>query len=274
MEPSKKRRKALNDADRLMIRKRNKTYPLVHQNDLALWFTQETGHEINQGMISKILSKAYDHLDSLDRKKDKAVLQGKRSSRGDWPDLEAALFEWQQRMENKKATVTRDILKEKATKIWQALPQYEGIEEPKWSNGWLQGFKSRYKIKEYVQHGEGGTAAIDDPDNIIQMNELRLLCEDYKDCDILNMDEIALYWKMAPDRTLATKAQAGGKKSKDRITIALTSNADGSETFKPWIIGKSKNPRCFKNINRQHLRITYRYNKTKWMTGLIYKEYL
>src|ERR1700716_3925701 len=104
MEPSKKRRKALNDVDRLMIRKRNKIHPLAHQNDLALWFTQETGHEINQEMISKILSKAYDHLDSLDRKKDKVVLQEKRSSRGDWPNLEAALFEWQQRMENKKAT--------------------------------------------------------------------------------------------------------------------------------------------------------------------------
>jgi hypothetical protein len=87
------------------------------------------------------------------------------------------------------------------------------------------------------------------------------------------MDETALYWKMAPDRTLATKAQAGGKKSKDRIAIALTSNANDSETFKPWIIGKSKNPRCFKNINRRYLRITYRYNKTKW-TGLIYKGYL
>jgi hypothetical protein len=65
------------------------------------------------------------------------------------------------------------------------------------------------------------------------MNELQLLCEDYEDCDILNIDETALYWKMAPDRTLATKAQAGGKKSKDCITLALTSNADGSKTFKP-----------------------------------------
>jgi hypothetical protein len=68
-------------------------------------------------MILKILSKAYDHLNSLNRKKDKAVLQGKRSFRGDWLNLKAALFKWQQRIENKKATVTRDILKEKATKI-------------------------------------------------------------------------------------------------------------------------------------------------------------
>ena len=86
-------------------------------------------------MILKILSKAYDHLNSLNRKKDKAVLQGKRSFRGDWPDLEAALFEWQQRMENKKATVTGDILKEKATKIiagFTAIRRYRRTEMVEW----------------------------------------------------------------------------------------------------------------------------------------------
>src|SRR5271170_4103109 len=41
-----------------------------------------------------------------------------------------------------------------------------------------------------------------------------------------------------------------------------------------WCIGKSKNPRCFKGINRELLRVKYRYNKTKWMTGLIMEEYL
>jgi hypothetical protein len=38
---------------------------------------------------------------------------------------------------------------------------------------------------------------------------------------------------MAPNRMLTTKAQAGGKKSKDYITLTLTSNANGSKTFKP-----------------------------------------
>lgn len=39
------------------------------------------------------------------------------------------------------------------------------------------------------------------------------------------------------------------RKDKDRITLALTCNADGSEKFEPWIIGKSKNPCCLKGIN-------------------------
>jgi len=45
-------------------------------------------------MISKVLGPKYDHLDDIDKKKDRHLLQDKkRSSARDWPDLEAALFE-------------------------------------------------------------------------------------------------------------------------------------------------------------------------------------
>jgi hypothetical protein len=57
-----------------------------------------------------------------------------RASIGDWLDLKAALFEWQQHMEQKKAIITGDILKEKAKQLWNALPQYNSIKEPRWSN--------------------------------------------------------------------------------------------------------------------------------------------
>ena len=67
------------------------------------------------------------------------------------------------------------------------------------------------------------------------------------------MDETGLNQKRTPNRTLATKSHSGTKKSKDRITIALTSNADSSEKFLPWVIGKSENPRCFKKINTKNL---------------------
>lgn len=277
-----KKRKALTDADRLIIRKRNRSHPPAHQKDLALWFKAETGHDVTQGMISRILSSQYAHLDNLDKRKDQNKLESKRHTAGDWPELEAALFEWHQRMDEKKATLTGDVLKAQAAKLWERLPQYASQEAPKWSNGWLGGFKARFGIKEYVTHGEGGAAAIDQPnvvqqmDEVVvqQMDEVRTLCTQYEPQNVLNMDETGLNWKASPNRTLATKSRAGGNKSKDRITLALTSNADGSEQFEAWIIGQSKNPRCFKKINRKALRIHYRYNKSKWMTGLICEEYL
>lgn len=269
----KNKRKAITDTERLAIRKRHKEHP-SKQSDLAKWFSNETGHAIDQAQVSKILSSTYAHLDGLDLKKDKKALNLKRTSAGDWPDLEAALFEWQQRMQKSKAIITGEILKDKASKLWKSLPQYADVEEPKWSNGWIQNFKRRYKIKEYVMHGEAGSAAIDDPDSQQQMENLRALVATYECRNVLNMDETGCFWKQSPNRSLATEAQAGGKKAKDRVTLALTSNADGSEKMAVWLIGKSKNPQCLKNIDRRNLRVQYRHNKSKWMTGMICEEYL
>jgi hypothetical protein len=272
-KPSQKRR-AITDLERQSIRKRQREHPATHQSELIKWFKQETGHELNQSSISKILSSKYEYLDSLDIKKDKNKLESKRTSAGDWLDLEGALFEWQQRMQKNKAVITGEILKNQAGKLWDSLPQYEGKEKPKFSNGWLDGFKKRFKIKEYVQHGEAASADINTPDAITQMEKVRGLAAEYGPYNTFNMDETSLFWKVTPDRTLATKAGSGGKKAKDRITLALTVNGDGSEKLETWVIGKSKNPRCFKNINRQLLRVQYRWNKSKWMTGLIMEEYL
>lgn len=266
-----RKRRAITDLERRNIRKRNAKQS-GPQSALVLWFYQETGHQLNQSQISKILSTDYAYLDDDTRKP--SQLGSKRHYKGDWPELDAALFEWQQRMQKKKAVITGDLLKAQASIFWNRLPQFEDIPEPKWSNGWLEGFKKRFKIKEYIRHGEGGSAEIDNPNAIQQMADLRNLCKQYPDQDIFNMDETGLFWKLTPERTLATEAGSGGKKSKDRVTLALTTNADGSEKLEPWVIGKSKNPRCFKNINLRLIRIQYRYNKSKWITGLIMEEYL
>jgi hypothetical protein len=69
-------------------------------------------------------------------------------------------------MQKKKATITRDILKAKAAELWERLPQFDGIDQPGWSNGWLKGFKKRFKIKEYIFHGKGGSADINSPEAI------------------------------------------------------------------------------------------------------------
>jgi DDE superfamily endonuclease/Tc5 transposase DNA-binding domain/Fission yeast centromere protein N-terminal domain len=267
-----KRRRAITDADRQRVRKRNKDHP-AQQADLAAWFYQETGHQLTQGQISTVLSSKYEYLDFLDKKKDKKQLVTKRASKGDWPDLEAALFEWQQRMQKKKAVITGEILKAQAAKLWASLPQYEGKEAPKFSNGWLEGFQWRFNLREYVQHGEASSAAINTPDSQEQMQVVRDLSKEYGPKDTYNMDETGLFWKLTPERTLATEAGSGGKKSKDRLTLAFTCNGVGDKED-VWVIGRSKNPRCFKNINQRLLRIQYRYNKSKWMTGMIMEEYL
>lgn len=62
------------------------------------------------------------------------------------------------------------------------------------------------------------------------------------------------------------------KSSKERITVMLGSNTTGSEKLKLLVIGKSKNPRCFKGI--KSLDVVYENNKKVWMASEIYEKWL
>ncbi len=48
------------------------------------------------------------------------------------------------------------------------------------------------------------------------------------------------------DNSLATKQLEGRKQNKERVTLAVCCNADGSDKLSLLIIGKYKNPRYFK----------------------------
>ena len=267
-----KRRCTVTDLEHQQLRKHYIEYPATQQA-LISWFNNQTGHLLNQVQISKILSPKYSYLDNNTTRP--SQLRSKmHDQQSDWPDLEAALFEQQQYVQRRGGIITGDILKARAAEIQQRLPQYHGITEPKWSNGWLDRFKKRHKIKEYVHYSEAGSAPIDSPEIITEIESLRNICTQYHLHNIFNIDETGLYQKRILDHSLATESRSGIKKSKDRITLTLTVNGNRTEKLIPQVIAKSKNLYCFKNINRRLLGVEYRYNKTKWMTSLICEEFL
>lgn len=64
----------------------------------------------------------------------------------------------------------------------------------------------------------------------------------------------------------------GGKKSKERITVLVGANMDGSDKLPLLVIGKFQNPRCFKNIKK--LPVDYTFNKRAWMTSELFENWL
>ncbi|XP_037509385.1 tigger transposable element-derived protein 6-like [Rhipicephalus sanguineus] len=102
----------------------------------------------------------------------------------------------------------------------------------------------------------------------------KLGLKDYEPRDIFNADEAGLFFKVQPSKTLSLKGEAchGGKCSKERLTVLLCCNSDGSEMMKPWVIGKFRNPRCLKNI--RHLPCHYNNNTKAWMTCSLFEEFL
>ncbi|KAG9287722.1 hypothetical protein G9A89_004125 [Geosiphon pyriformis] len=75
----------------------------------------------------------------------------------------------------------------------------------------------------------------------------------FKLCNIFNMDETALF---------ATIPRYGTKQSKMRLTLAFTTNGDGTECLPPLIIGHAKRPRCFQKKTGEQLGFQY-YSNTR-----------
>ena len=88
------------------------------------------------------------------------------------------------------------------------------------------------------------------------------------------MDETGLFYRLEADYLLATKQLEGRKKDKQRITVAVCCNGDGSDKVPLWVISKYANPRRFKNVNMNNLGCEYRSNKKAWMTGLLFQEFV
>ena len=269
----KKRRCELSNAQKAEIQKYffDDSNNKPSQKEIIQWFEEKHYHKLTQSQVSKILSDQYIHLDD-----NKWMNKGK-NRQANYPDLEAALHHWEITANNSGSlTVTGEILQQMAAKLWQQLPQYSNLEPPKFSTGWLGGFKARHNIKRRKKHGEAATV------NKIQMEEdlkeIREICDLYTLKDIFNMDETALNYKASPDSSLSSQSISGGKIKKDRITVNFCYNADGSQKMDPWFIGTAKNPRSFgtgkNHIEVHNLGLVWRFNKKAWMTGILFQEYL
>jgi len=121
----------------------------------------------------------------------------------------------------------------------------------------------------------GGESKSVTPEMISSWNETTLptILSDYKLEDIFNADEFGLFYQCLPDKTYHLKGEkcSGGKKSKVRFTGMATGSATG-EKLPMFIIGKSKKPRCFKNV--KHLPCEYKSKKKSWMNSEIFEEWV
>lgn len=130
------------------------------------------------------------------------------------------------------------------------------------SSGWLEKFKSRKGIVEKIISDESATVYEVDCEHY-RTNALPSLLKEYDSKEIFNADEFGPFFKGTPDRTLTFKRDTchGEKKSKERVTVIVGANMTGTEKLKLLVIGKSKQPRCFKKKNVESLPVTYAYKK-------------
>ncbi|UYV72200.1 TIGD4 [Cordylochernes scorpioides] len=192
----------------------------------------------------------------------------KRDRDGEFPEIEEALFRWIRQANAMKLAINGKILKEKA--ILLALKM--GQDNFEASNGWLEKFKARRNIAFKLLHGEAGSV---DANSVATWKGgiIPSLLAKYSPQDIFNADETGLFYKLLPNQTMTIRGEKceGGKKSKERITVLVCCNMDGSEKLPLLYIGKYRRPRCFHGMN---IPSNYHFNKKAWMTGAIFTDWL
>lgn len=185
----------------------------------------------------------------------------KRAKASEFQDVEKCVLMWLKQCRDKNVPIGGPVLQEKAQQFAVSL----GHANFRASNGWLQNFKKRNEIVFKKVCGE--SASVDDAVCVEWKEQLSDLVGDYQPEDIYNADETGLFYKCLPDKTLTFKGDpcSGGKHSKERITVLLCVNCTGTNKLKPLVIGKTKKPRCFKNVTS--FPTDYVANKKSWMNG-------
>ena len=79
--------------------------------------------------------------------------------------------------------------------------------------------------------------------------------ENYLPEQILNMDEISLFWKWVYERTFIRKE--ANPTPGFMLTVLLGGNVAGYK-LTPFVIRHSENPRAFKHINKHAFPVYYR----------------
>ena len=103
-------------------------------------------------------------LTHLDDKSIHTWQDSRRTREAKWTALEDALFEWVQRYETGNNPLTGVILRQKAEQFWRQLPCYQGLSQPKLSEGWITRFKNRHNLRQRTKYGEAGSARVCDQD--------------------------------------------------------------------------------------------------------------
>lgn len=224
---------------------------------------------ISTSTLSTILKNRKDIEECAASCGEKAASKRKSVKTSSFSVVEEKLMSWFAEARGKNIAISGPLLQEKAQQIASELD----VTNFKASRGWLDNLKKRNNIVHKIMSGEKKSV---DPETVEKWKTeiLPELIKEYSPSDIFNADETGLFYNLQPDNTLCYQKEKchGGKKSKLRITVLLAANSDGSEKLRPYVIGKSANPRCFKKDIP--LPTKYDANQKSWMNATLFTKWL
>jgi hypothetical protein len=185
--------------------------------------------------------------------------------------LDKVLYTWFTTMRSEGKPVTGPMIIEKAKSFYDEM---KITDKCTFSEGWLRNFKQRHGIRKRDVSGEVLSADVEAAERYSEL--FRNLVEQNKllPTQIYNANETGLFWRCLPNSTLAGVRDKGAKcfkLNKNRVTVLVCANADGSHKLKLLVVGKFKKPRSFKNST--HLPVIYNRQESAWMTAELFKDW-
>lgn len=200
----------------------------------------------------------------------KAGLDRTRVQYGRSEKLEEAVMKWYRQQIGVGVAVRGVELKHAAKKLSEQM----GHENFCASDGWLFRFRTRFGLKNTRMCGEASSAPADE---VIPFRQKLLKIMDDEALlysQLYNFDETGLVWRALPTNTQASKAIGdvrGRKLDKQRISVLVGANADGSHRLTPIVVGKAAKPRALKDV-MDRLPVHYYNSHNAWFTQAIFNS--
>uniref|UniRef100_A0A8C4SEN5 HTH CENPB-type domain-containing protein n=1 Tax=Erpetoichthys calabaricus TaxID=27687 RepID=A0A8C4SEN5_ERPCA len=218
--------------------------------------------DIANSTLSTIIKKREQITEMFERSK----FEPERTAKHE--DLETALLVWFKQARSQNAPISGPLMLERSNELAKQM----GITFSA-NPGWLERYKKRNGIVLKNVCGEANQVLPTMTANWFQ-STLPSILEEYEAKDVFNADETGLFYRCLPNKTLSFKGQScsGGKLSKERITVLVDCNSDGSEKLPLFVIGKSLKAQCFKNVRT--LPVEYTANKKAWMVATMFTDWI
>ncbi|MFQ6634156.1 hypothetical protein Gotur_010404 [Gossypium turneri] len=221
------KKSTLTDEMRKVLCEYKNEHPSSSQKDLQQWIQQTFDLSVSQSIISNTLKRSSEYL-SKEIKNNNVKMH--KSAK--YPELEKVLYEWFLQYQE-KVNMTGEMIQTKAKEFLQKM-YGDSNSKFNFSIGWLERFKARHGIKSYRRFGESDSVVMENIEDALP--QIRAKLENFCWEDIYNMDETDLFYRLQADHSLGTKQLEGRKKDKERLTVVVCCNGDGSDKVPLWVI--------------------------------------
>ncbi|CAI5964689.1 unnamed protein product [Closterium sp. NIES-65] len=233
--------------------------------DMARWCYSQYGLRPDRSTVGRILKSAVRW--AVTATGDNQV----RRRGGAWPELEQAMARWIANAGPTSVPLTLQTIRDHVATMARNM----GIPPTfRCSVDWVRRALRRQGVRCRAAQGEAASADMAAVRHAREKLPQLLTHLDVTPRGTFNLDETALWLSVLPRRTYSNSRIPGRNVSKERLTVALLVNADGSLVFRPLVISKAKRPHDFRPDYDPESLCYWRHNAKGWMTSPLFTHFI